>query len=83
MIVTGEMNKRIYMYSRYIKQDVTFCYDKHTQEAGKLLLTYPENTLDITEDAAFKPKAILSDKYLVDWEQPDNDENPILVIVEP
>lgn len=21
--------------------------------------------------------------YLVDWEQPDNDENPILVMVEP
>ena len=83
IIVTGEVSNRIYMHSKYVKKDETFCYDKHTQEAGKLLLTYPENTLDIPEDAAFKPKAILSDKYLVDWEQPDNDENPILVIVEP
>jgi hypothetical protein len=46
-------------------------------------LTYPENTLDIPEDAAFKPRTILKNKYLVDWEQPDNDENPILVMVEP
>ena len=83
IIVTGEVSNRIYMHSKYVKKDETFCYDKHTQEAGKLLLTYPENTLDIPEDAAFKPKAILSDKYLVDWEQPDNDENPILVLVEP
>ena len=39
--------------------------------------------LDIPEDAAFKPRTILENKYLVDWEQPDNDENPILVMVEP
>ena len=83
MQVTGEIGNRLYMYSSYIRADETFCYDKASQEATKLLLTYPENTLDIPEDAAFKPRTILKNKYLVDWEQPDNDENPILVMVEP
>lgn len=83
MIVTGELDKRIYLHSKYIKKDETFCYDKQTLEASKLLLTYPKNSLGIPDDASFKPKAILCNKYLVDWEQPDNDENPILVLVEP
>ena len=83
MLVTGEVNDKVYMYSKYIQADETFCYDKKTQVASKLLITYPANTLDIPEDAAFKPKAILNNKYLADWEQPDNDENPILVVVEP
>ena len=83
MLVTGEVNDKVYMYSKYIQADETFCYDKKTQVASKLLITYPANTLDIPENAAFKPKAILNNKYLADWEQPDNDENPILVVVEP
>ena len=26
---------------------------------------------------------LLNNKFLADWEQPENDENPILVVVEP
>ena len=81
--VTGEINDRIFMYGSQTRSEETFCYDKRTQEANKLLLSYPENTLDIPEDATFKPRTIVKNKYLVDWEQPDNDENPILVLVEP
>ena len=50
---------------------------------NKYFLTYPENDLGILEGAAFVPRFVLGDKYLVDWEQPDNDENPVLVLVEP
>ena len=39
--------------------------------------------LDLHEEASFIPRTILDNKYLVDWEQPDNDENPVLVLVEP
>lgn len=82
--VTGEINHRIFMYGSQTPQsEETFCYDKRTQEASKLLLSYPENSLDIPEDAAFKPRTIVKNNYLVDWEQPDNDENPIIVLVEP
>lgn len=83
LIVTGEIDNRIYLHSKYTQKDETFCYDKHTQESCKLLLTYPENTLDISMDAAFRPRTILNDKFLTDWEQPENDENPVLILVEP
>ena len=81
--VIGEIKGKVYMQSDYIQADETFCYDKQTQMASKLSLTYPVNTLAIPENAAFKPRAILGNKFLADWEQPDNDENPILVVVEP
>lgn len=81
--VTGEIDECIFMYASQTLSEETFYYNKQIQEAGKLWLSYPENTLDIPEDAAFKPRTIIDNKYLVDWEQPDNDENPILVLVEP
>ena len=39
--------------------------------------------LGIHEDASFEPKAVLNDRYMVDWEQPDNEDKPVLVLVEP
>jgi len=83
LIVTGEVDNRIFLHSKYIKKDETFCFDKQTQESCKLLLTYPENKWHIPEDAAFKPRTILNNKFLADREQPDSDENPILILVEP
>lgn len=83
MRVTGEVGHRVYMHTEYTQADETFCYDKQSRAASKLLLTYPENTLDIPDKASFKPRTILDNRYLADWEQPDNDENPILVLVEP
>ena len=81
------------------KNDRTFCYNKQTKELKKYFLTYSENDLDflkgvsfvpnvvkelgIHEDASFVPKAVLNDRYLVDWERPDNEDNPVLVLVEP
>ena len=81
------------------RNDRTYCYNKQTEEVHKLFLTYSEEgldflqgvsfiplvikELDLHEEASFIPRAILDNKYLVDWEQPDNDENPVLVLVEP
>ena len=81
------------------RNERTFCYDKQSQKVHKLFLTYPESGLDflrgatfmprivkvleLHEEASFVPQAIFDDKYLVDWEQPDNDENPVLILVEP
>ena len=81
------------------RNDRTYCYNKQTKEVHKLFLTYPEEGLDFLqgasfvprtregldffEEASFVPRTILDDKYLVSWEQPDNDENPVLVLVEP
>ena len=82
-----------------LRNDRTYCYNKQTKEVHKLFLTYSEEGLDflqgtsfvprtregsdILEEASFVPQTILDDKYLVSWEQPDNDENPVLILVEP
>ena len=81
------------------RNDRTYYYNKQTKEVHKLFLTYPKSGLDflkgvsftpriieelsLHEEASFVPRTILDNKYLVDWEQPDNDENLVLVLVEP
>ena len=92
-------NVFIYKATGNPKNNRTFCYNKQTQKLNKYFLTYSEKDLsflkgasivpkvvkelDIHEEASFVPKAVLNDKFLVDWEQPDNEENPVLVLVEP
>ncbi|HBN42386.1 MAG TPA: 6-bladed beta-propeller, partial [Parabacteroides distasonis] len=45
---------------------------------------YPENSFELPEEAYFTPKYISNDnRYLIDWEQPENDNNPVLILVEP
>ena len=89
--VTGEINDKVYIYNnrQQVKRRTIpyigdiYCYDKTTTETSKYFLTYGENDWDISPDAYFEPRTIVEDKYLVDWEQPDNDENPVLILVEP
>ena len=92
-------NVFIYKATGNPKNNRTFCYNKQTQKLNKYFLTYSEKDLsflkgasfvpkvvkelDIHEEASFVPEAVLNDKYLVDWEQPDNEDNPVLVLVEP
>ena len=91
LMVSGEIGDKIFIrngfgsskHTSVFDKEHTFCYDKQTKEVNKYFLTYPENDLGILEGAAFVPRFVLGDKYLVDWEQPDNDENPVLVLVEP
>ena len=87
------MGPKEYLYTTRVN------YNKQTKEVHKLFLTYPEEGLDFLqgasfvprtregsdffEEASFVPRTILDDKYLVSWEQSDNDENPVLVLVEP
>ena len=91
MTVSGEIEDKVYIYNdrEQVKRRTipyigdTYCYDKTTKETNKYFLTYGVNDWSILPDASFMPRTILSDKYLVDWEQPDNDENPVLILVEP
>ncbi len=89
--VLGEINGKVYFINnreQNLKRtrphvEETFCYDKSTKETTKYFLTYGENDWNVLSNAVFVPKTTFNDKYLVDWEQPDNDENPVLVLVEP
>ena len=90
MMVLGEIGGKIFIRNAFealhtviFNDEYTYCYNKQAKEVRKYFLTYPENDLDILEGAAFVPRAIFENKYLVDWEQPDNEENPVLILVEP
>ena len=91
LMVSGEIGDKIFIRNGFASSkhtsafdnEHTFCYNKKTEKVNKFFLTYPENDLDILEGAAFVPRAIFENKYLVDWEQPDNEENPVLILVEP
>ena len=88
--VLGEMADKVYIYKDYGVMHTTifddehvFCYDTQTEEVNKYFLTYPENNLNILKGAAFVPRAIFDDKYLVDWEKTERGESMVLVVVEP
>ena len=85
LFVVGEIGDNIFIRkgAGKLQNDRTYHYNKQTKEVHKLFLTYPEEGLDFLQGASFVPRTILDDKFLVSWEQPDNDENPVLVLVEP
>ncbi|CAK7065406.1 MAG: hypothetical protein PARBB_03113 [Parabacteroides distasonis] len=83
-VVSGEVNDRIYMYNFSNKDTYTLCYDKKSEQLAYANLVYSENLFEFPDEAAFTPQYISDDKrYLIDWEQPENDNNPVIVFVEP
>jgi hypothetical protein len=85
LAVLGEIGDNVFIYKATgnPKNNRTFCYNKQTQKLNKYFLTYPENDLGILEGAAFVPRAIFDDKYLVDWEKTERGESMVLIVVEP
>lgn len=83
MIALGECEERIYLYSNYIV-NLFFCFDKKTGVSQALEITYPKGYYSLSENARFVPRFLADDNsYLIDWEQPENDNNPVLILVEP
>lgn len=61
-----------------------FYYDRKEQQAKGVRLLISNNDFDISPDSYFVPNSISEDnKYLISWMQPENDNNPVLIIVEP
>lgn len=83
-VVSGQIGDRLYIHNFSDKDTYTFCYDMAEKQLSYLQLTYPENSWELPEEARFTPRFISQDnRYLIDWEQPENDDNPVLVLVEP
>lgn len=83
-VVSGEIGDRIYMYNFSNKDTYTLYYNKADKQLTYATLAYPENQFELPEEARFTPQYISNDnRFLMDWEQPENDNNPVLVLVEP
>lgn len=83
-IVSGEVDNKIYMYNFSNKYNYTVYYDIKHKQLTYANLVYSVDTLEIPKEATFTPQFISDDKrYLIDWEQPESDNNPVIVLVEP
>ena len=83
VIVLGEAGEQLYLfvYGGYDKTRF-FCYDERSGQVEALSLTYPANDFEFAEEARFVPNFLSADnQYLMDWEQPENEENPVIVLV--
>ena len=66
------------------KDTYTLYYDIAEKQLAYVQFIYPENSFELPEEAYFTPKYISNDnRYLIDWEQPENDNNRVLIFVEP
>lgn len=80
----GEINDIIYMTPYNIMdKPYTFSFDKKSGKAYYQKITYPENHFELKEGSIFTPSFISTDsKYLIDFESTNNENNPIVVLVE-
>lgn len=83
LLMVGEINDVIYMRTFYSKDGETFYYDKKEQQVRRVKLTYPQKSDTIPDDSFFIPQGISDDNlYLIGYNQPDNDDNPVIVLVQ-
>ena len=58
-------------------------YDKNARQAFYQKVFYPDNSYEFKEGSTFVPHFISTDgKYLIDYEIPENGNNPVVVLVE-
>ncbi len=68
---------------RYVTDPYTYSYDKNTQQTFYQKVIYPDNSYGFKEGSTFVPHFISTDgKYLIDYEIPENGNNPVIVLVE-
>lgn len=61
-----------------------FYYDRNKQETKGVRLLISENKYELSPDNYFVPDVISNDnKYLIGWSQPENDNNPVIIMVKP
>lgn len=83
LMVTGEQKDILYMHHFLDKEIYTIYYDKKEGKVHNVSLVYPENAYEIPENRHFVPRFISEDnRYLINHEQPENEENPVVILVE-
>ena len=81
--VVGESGNTLYFSARANKAKHLLAYDRQKKETHNLVLTYPENAFAFEEGKTFVPGFISDDnQYLIGLEPQENDENPVIILVE-
>ncbi len=83
LTATGEKDGIIYLAHHDVTDPYTYSYDKNARQAFYQKVIYPDNSYEFKEGSTFVPHFISTDgKYLIDYEIPENGNNPVVVLVE-
>ena len=83
LAATGEKDGIIYLAHHDVTDPYTYSYDKNTHQTFYQKVIYPDNSYGFKEGSTFVPHFISTDgKYLIDYEIPENGNNPVIVLVE-
>lgn len=79
----GEKDGIIYLAHHDVTDPYTYSYDTNTKQAFYQKVLYPDNPYGFKEGSTFVPHFISTDgNYLIDYEIPENGNNPVVVLVE-
>ena len=83
LTAVGEKDGIIYLAHHDVTDPYTYSYDKNAKQAFYQKVIYPDNSYGFKEGSTFVPHFISTDgKYLIDYEMPENGNNPVIVLVE-
>lgn len=83
LAITAEKDDVLYMHYNYNKETYTVYYDKKEGKAHRVSLVYPDNSYEIAENKYFVPQFFSDNhQYLINFEELDNEENPVVILVE-
>lgn len=83
LTVVGESDRYLFMTGRKSGKELCYVYDKKEKAASCIRWEYPEIEIELEEDAHFLPRTLSGDgKYLVSYQDPANDDNPVVVMAE-
>lgn len=81
--VVGETDRYLFMTGRKSGKELCYVYDKKEKAASCIRWEYPEMRIELEEDAHFLPRTLSGDgKFLVSYQNPANDDNPVVVMAE-
>lgn len=81
--IIGMAGNTICLTAQVKKQNLLLVYDTKKGITENIILTYPENTFAFEKSKTFIPCFISDDaRYLIGYESQENDENPVIILVE-
>lgn len=81
--VVGRSNGQLYLAASWNGKSYLITYDEQTGKVENLKLPYPAHDFAFKEGNTFLPRFISTDgRYLIGVEPQENDENPVLILVE-
>lgn len=81
--IIGECNEELFFSTYFNNEQYLLSYNEKENKAHNLVFSYPDNAFAFPEKNTFIPRNISNDgKYLVGYEMQENDENPVVILVE-